>query len=436
MSNEVSCPHCDQTFEMDAAGYADIVNQIKGAEFEAELHDRLEQAEEKHKIEIELAKKEVLAEPEKRISYLENQIVNHPRDIEFAKKELMGDLSEESVNKDKQIVRLKNEIEASKTETELAVNKATTPLEKKILNLENQIGSADTEKDLMEKSLNQSFNTRLEAKDEIIRIKDEEIDRVKDMKVKMSVKEIGENLEKWCEDQFNILRPSAFPNADFGKDNISLKDEDEAHGTKGDFIFRESDSSGVEFVSIMFEMKDKMEDTKGEKNESHLKKLDQDRKKKKCEYAILVSMLEMDSELYNRGIVDMSHKYEKMYIVRPQHFMPLLTLIRNEAKKSLGIRNEMAIIKSQNYDIENFENKMLEFQQGFGKNVMSARTNFETAIKDIDATIKKLEKIKSSLTTSSRQLRLANDKTQDLSIKKLTRNNPTMKDKFDNLEKR
>jgi hypothetical protein len=287
----------------------------------------------------------------------------------------------------------------------------------------------------MEKSLNESFNTRLEAKDEIIRIKDEEIDRVKDMKVKMSVKEIGENLEKWCEDQFNILRPSAFPNAEFEKDNISLKDEDEAHGTKGDYIFRESDSSGVEFVSIMFEMKDKMEDTKGEKNESHLKKLDQDRKKKKCEYAILVSMLEMDSELYNRGIVDMSHKYEKMYIVRPQHFMPLLTLIRNEAKKSLGIRNEMAIIKSQNYDIENFENKMLDFQEGFGKNVMSARTNFETAIKDIDATIKKLEKIKSSLTTSSRQLRLANDKTQDLSIKKLTRNNPTMKDKFDNLKK-
>jgi len=420
---------------MDAAGYAEIVNQIKGAEFEAELHDRLEQAEEKHKIEIELAKKEALAEPEKRISNLENQIKNHPRDIEFAKKEVIGDLSEESVNKDKQIERLKNEIKASKTETELAVNKATSPLEKEILNLENQIGSADTEKDLMEKSLNESFNTRLEAKDEIIRIKDEEIDRVKDMKVKMSVKGIGENLEKWCEDQFNILRPSAFPNAEFEKDNISLKDEDEAHGTKGDYIFRESDSSGVEFVSIMFEMKDKMEDTKGEKNESHLKKLDQDRKKKKCEYAILVSMLEMDSDLYNRGIVDMSHKYEKMYIVRPQHFMPLLTLIRNEAKKSLGIRNEMAIIKSQNYDIENFENKMLEFQEGFGKNVMSARTNFETAIKDIDATIKKLEKIKSSLTTSSRQLRLANDKTQDLSIKKLTRNNPTMKDKFDDLKK-
>ena len=254
----------------------------------------------------------MLGEKEKQISELEHKISNHERDIEFSKKEVIGDLSEESVNKDKQIERLKNEIKASKTETELAVNKATSPLEKEILNLENQIGSADTEKDLMEKSLNESFNTRLEAKDEIIRIKDEEIDRVKDMKVKMSVKEIGENLEKWCEDQFNILRPSAFPNAEFEKDNISLKDEDEAHGTKGDYIFRESDSSGVEFVSIMFEMKDKMEDTKGEKNESHLKKLDQDRKKKKCEYAILVSMLEMDSELYNRGIVHMSHKYEKM----------------------------------------------------------------------------------------------------------------------------
>ena len=337
--------------------------------------------------------------------------------------------------KNKEILTLKNELDAAGTNLKLTVSEATSSLDKKILTLEHQVSTSDTEKNLLEKSLNESFNTRLEAKDDIIRIKDEEIDRVKDMKVKMSVKGIGENLEKWCEDQFNILRPSAFPNAEFEKDNISLKDEDEVHGTKGDYIFRESDSSGVEFVSIMFEMKDKMEDTKGEKNESHLKKLDQDRKKKKCEYAILVSMLEMDSELYNRGIVDMSHKYEKMYIVRPQHFMPLLTLIRNEAKKSLGIRNEMAIIKSQNYDIENFENKMLDFQEGFGKNVMSARTNFETAIKDIDATIKKLEKIKSSLTTSSRQLRLANDKTQDLSIKKLTRNNPTMKDKFDDLKK-
>jgi hypothetical protein len=407
MSKEVSCPHCKQTFEMDAAGYADIMNQIRDAEFETEIHQRLQSEQEKHVLAVKVAEAKIKEDSAKNIT-----------------------------DKDKQIDRLKNELKASETDLKMAVNEASSSLDKKIMTLEHKVSTSDTEKNLLEKSLNESFNTRLEAKDEIIRMKDEEIDRVKDMKVKMSVKAIGENLEKWCEDQFNILRPSAFPNAEFEKDNISLKDEDEVHGTKGDYIFRESDSSGVEFVSIMFEMKDKMEDTKGEKNESHLKKLDQDRKKKKCEYAILVSMLEMDSELYNRGIVDMSHKYKKMYIVRPQHFIPLLTLIRNEAKKSLGIRNEMAIIKSQNYDIENFENKMLDFQEGFGKNVMSARTNFEAAIKDIDATIKKLEKIKSSLTTSSRQLRLANDKTQDLSIKKLTRNNPTMKDKFDDLKKK
>lgn len=407
MSKEVSCPHCKQTFEMDAAGYADIMNQIRDAEFETEITQRLQSEHEKHVLAVKVAEAKIKEDSAKNIT-----------------------------DKDKQIDRLKNELKASETDLKMAVNEASSSLDKKIMTLEHKVSTSDTEKNLLEKSLNESFNTRLEAKDEIIRMKDEEIDRVRDMKVKMSVKAIGENLEKWCEDQFNILRPSAFPNAEFEKDNISLKDEDEVHGTKGDYIFRESDSSGVEFVSIMFEMKDKMEDTKGEKNESHLKKLDQDRKKKKCEYAILVSMLEMDSELYNRGIVDMSHKYKKMYIVRPQHFIPLLTLIRNEAKKSLGIRNEMAIIKSQNYDIENFENKMLDFQDGFGKNVMSARTNFEAAIKDIDATIKKLEKIKSSLTTSSRQLRLANDKTQDLSIKKLTRNNPTMKDKFDDLKKK
>ncbi len=439
---QVVCPHCEQVFEMDAAGYADIVKQIKDVEFETEIHERLQSEQEKHLLAIKVAEAKIkedsaknITDKDKQIDRLKNELMASETNLKLAVKDATSPLDKKIMTleqeKNKEILTLKNELETAGTNLKLAVNEAKSSLDKKIMTLEHRVSTSDTEKDLLEKSLNESFNTRLEAKDDIIRIKDEEIDRVKDMKVKMSVKGIGENLEKWCEDQFNILRPSAFPNAEFEKDNISLKDDDEAHGTKGDFIFRESDSSGVEFVSIMFEMKDKMEDTKGEKNETHLKKLDQDRKKKKCEYAILVSMLEMDSDLYNRGIVDMSHKYEKMYIVRPQHFMPLLTLIRNEAKKSLQIRNEMAIIKSQNYDIENFENKMLDFQEGFGKNVMSARKNFETAIKDIDATIKKLEKIKSNLTTSSRQLRLANDKTQDLSIKKLTRNNPTMKAKFD-----
>ena len=454
----ITCPHCDQVFEIDASGYAEIVEQIKGEEFERELHSRLKDAADKHRIQAELDKKEVLGEKEKKISELEHKISNHEReieiatkavlvekekqisklehkisnherDIEFAKKEVKEELSEESANKDHQIQRLKNEIDASGTNTELAITKATSSLEKEILNLENQIGSADTEKDLMEKSLNESFNTRLEAKDEIIRIKDEEIDRVKDMKVKMSVKEIGENLEKWCENQFNALRATAFPNAYFEKDNTSVKEDDEEKGTKGDYIFREADSNGTEFASIMFEMKDKMDETKGKTNESHLKKLDKDRRKKNCEYAVLVSMLEMDNDLYNRGIVAI-YEYEKMFVVRPQFFIPIISLIRNEARKSLQLRNELAIIKSQNVDIENFENDLLNFQDGFGKNYSTAKKYYEMAIKDIDATIIKLEKIKKSLTTSGNQLRLANDKTQDLTIKKLTRKNPTMKAKF------
>ena len=435
MSKEVSCPHCEQTFEMDAAGYADIVNQIKGAKFEAELHDRLEQAAEKHKIEVELAKKEVLTEKEKKISILENQINNHEREIEFAKNEVISDIQEEIVNKDKQIERLKNEREASKTNTELAVNKAITPLDIEILELKNRVSSADTEKELLEKQMEKTHLIEINAKDEIIRLKGEEIDRVKEMKLKLSVKEIGEKLEQWCENQFNILRPSAFPDAYFEKDNTNVTDVGEERGTKGDYIFRDSDSKGVEFVSIMFEMKDKMEDTKGKTNESHLKKLDNDRRKKNCEYAVLVSMLEENNELYNTGIIDMSHKYEKMYVVRPHYFIPILTLIRNEARKSLDLRHELAIIRSQNVDYENFENDLFDFRENMDKNVGTARKYYETAIKDIDGAIQKLEKIKKSLTTSGRQLRLANDKAQDLSIKKLTRNNPTMKAKFDDLKK-
>ena len=231
-----------------------------------------------------------------------------------------------------------------------------------------------------------------------------------------------------------MVRATAFPHAYFEKDNESVKDEGDAKGTKGDYIFRDSDTSGIEYISIMFEMKDKMEDTKGQTNESRLAKLDKDRRKKNCEYAVLVSMLEPDNELFNSGPVDMSHKYEKMYVVRPQDFMLILSLIRNEARKSLEMRNELAVIRDQNIDYENFENKLLEFQDGFGKNYETAKKYYETAIKDIDDTIKKLEKIKASLTTSGRQLRLANDKTQDLSIKKLTKGNPTMKAKFDELD--
>ena len=401
---QVVCPHCEQVFEMDAAGYADIVKQIKDAEFETEIHQRLQSEQEKHVLAVKVAEAKIKEDSAKNIT-----------------------------DKDKQIGRLKNELKFAEIKAKLGVNEAKSPLEGEIRDLKNEIKLKENEKELLEKNLKESHRVKLESKQDIIDLKDEEITRIKDMKLKMSVKEIGEKLEKWCENQFNAIRASTFPNASFGKDTKIVKEDDEEKGTKGDFIFREADSNGTEFASIMFEMKDKMDETKGETNESHLKKLDIDRRKKNCEYAVLVSMLEMDNDLYNRGIVDKSHEYEKMIVVRPQCFIPIISLIRNEARKSLELRQELEISRSQNVDIENFENKLSDYAAAFGKNVASAKTNFDSAIKHIDETIVKLEKIKAHLTTSNNQLRLANDKTQDLSIKKLTRKNPTMKAKFDEL---
>ena len=403
---EVTCPHCEQVFEMDAAGYADIAKQIKDSEFNKELETRLKDAEKIHAKEIELVKAKVTEEK-----------------------------SKEAADKDRVIEKLKGELESAEYKSKLEINDAVSPLKEKVAELKNQINSTEKEMALKEKTLNESHQIELKSKQQIIDLKDDEISRIKDMKSKMSVKEIGEKLEQWCENQFNLLRASAFPNSYFAKDNESIKEADETKGTKGDYIFREEDSNGVEFVSIMFEMKDKMDETKGETNKSHLAKLDKDRKKKNCEYAVLVSMLEMDNELYNSGIVDMCiHGYEKMYVVRPHYFIPLLSLIRNEARKSLDIRNELTIIKSQNIDIENFQNDILEFRDKFGKNYGSSMTNLQKAIDQIDATIKKLDSVKKSLTTSGNQLRLANDKAQNLTIKKLTNKNPTMKALFEELE--
>ncbi len=431
---DVKCPHCNSIFEMDATGYADIVSQIRSDEFEHELNSRIKDLESNHKVKLELAEQSIASDKDQQILKLQNQIDNHAREIKIAKNEAEGQIREELFAREKQIERLENERKAAETNTELLVTKATGQLEKDIIELQNKVDLAENQKELELKQLEQTNLVQLSAKDEIIRLKDDEIVRVKDMKLKMSVKDIGEQLEQWCENQFNKIRATAFPNAHFEKDNESVKDEEETKGTKGDYIFRDFDINGIDYISIMFEMKDKMEGTKGQTNESHLAKLDKDRKKKKCEYAVLVSMLEPENELYNAGPVDMSHKYEKMYVVRPQEFMLILSLIRNEARKSLDMRNELEIIRSQNIDYEDFENKLLDFQDAFGKNVATAQNYYQTAITDIDATIKKLEKIKASLTTSGRQLRLANDKTQDLSIKKLTKGNPTMKEKFDQLE--
>lgn len=428
---EIKCPKCNSVFEMDASGYSDIVNQVRSEEFESELNQRLKDQESNHKVKVELAEQSIAAEKDKQILSLQNQIDHHARELEIAKSEAAAAVREDLIAKEKQVDRLKNEKLAAETETKLVVAQATGDLEKEIMNLKSKLELAEAQKELEIKQLEQTNLAEMKAKDDIIRFKEDEIGRVKDMKLKMSVKDIGEKLEQWCENQFNMVRATAFPNAYFEKDNKSVKDEEDDKGTKGDFIFRDAGPNGIEYISIMFEMKDKMEGTKGQTNESHLTKLDKDRRKKKCEYAVLVSMLEPENELYNAGPVDMSHKFEKMYVVRPQDFMLILSLIRNEARKSLDMRNELAIQRNQNVDVENFENKLHAFQTAFGKNVETARNYYEAAIKDIDATIKKLEKIKASLTTSGRQLRLANDKTQDLTVKKLTHGNPTMRAKFE-----
>lgn len=425
---DVKCPNCNTIFEMDASGYTEIVNQIRSEEFEKELNQRLKDAEKNHKMQLELVEKNIVSEKDKEISSLKNVIDNHAREIEFAKNEALSAAKEEMFAKDKQIERLKNERKAAEDNTELAVTKATGPLEMNIAELKNKLKAADTEKELEIKQLEQTNQVKLSAKEEIIRLKDEEIERVKDMKLKLSTKMVGETLELHCENQFNTLRATAFPNAYFEKDNQVVD------GSKGDYVFREADANDVEFISIMFEMKNENDATKTKKkNEDFLKELDKDRKAKGCEYAVLVSLLETDSDLYNNGIVDMSHKYEKMYVVRPQFFIPIITLLRNAALKSIAIRNELALIKSQNIDIENFEGDLKDFQDKFSRNYDLATRQFTEAIKRIDKSIEELQKTKEQLLKSGNNYRLANDKAQDLSIKKLTRGNPTMKAKFDNL---
>jgi len=398
--SDIECPHCHQKFEMDAAGYASIVNQVRSAEFEAEVASRIADAEKAHAMAIQLAEAKIIEQ----------------KDSEFA-------------NKDKQIERLKGDLQKKDMEIKIAVSDATNPLQNQLLELQNRVNNADTEKSLMEKTLTEKHQIELKAKDQIIQLKDDEIELRKDMKMKLSTKMLGETLEQHCELQFNKLRSTAFPRAYFEKDNDASK------GTKGDYIFKEADANDVQFISIMFEMKNEGDETKSKKkNEDFLEKLDKDRKAKGCEYAVLVSLLEADNDLYNDGIVDMSHKYDKMYVVRPQFFIPIITLLRNAALKSIEIRNELALIKSQNIEIENFENDLLDFQERFAKNYDLASRQFMEAIKRIDKSIDELQKTKEQLLKSGNNYRLANDKAQDLSVKKLTRNNPTMKAKFDALE--
>ena len=397
---EIRCPRCGEPFRIDEAGYAAILKQVHDAEFEKELSRKRGEFEKEKQGAVELAVSRAEKEKEKELATLS---------LSLAEKE-------------QEIARLSLQIELDKTKSENAIERAVQDREKEILKLRNDLSLANSKHELCISQINEAHKNELRAKEN-------EIAYYKDLKLRLSTKMLGETLEQHCETEFNRLRMTAFRNAYFEKDN------DAKSGSKGDYVYRECADDGTEFISIMFEMKNEADETSTKhKNEDFFKKLDKDRKEKNCEYAVLVSLLEADSELYNAGIVDVSYKYEKMYVIRPQFFIPLISILRNAALNSLSYKQALAEVRNQNIDITNFENSLLDFQDKFSNNYRLASEKFGTAISEIDKTIEHLQKVKDALIGSERQLRLANDKAQDLSIKKLTKNNPTMQAKFAQLK--
>lgn len=419
--NEIICPNCKKAFKVDEAGFADILKQVRDRQFEEELQNRLNLADKEKESAVKLAEANTR-------NLFQEQLAKKDKELIELKSQHTITLTEKSNKKEAEISQLKAKIDKVEVEKKLAINEATQKIEKERDNLENDLKTKDLEKQNLKSSLIQQYTTELKNKDNIIKYKDDEIARVKDMKLKLSTKMLGETLEQHCETEFNKLRATAFQKAYFEKDN------DSKSGSKGDFIYKESDDAGNEIISIMFEMKNEGEETATKKkNEDFFKELDKDRNEKKCEYAVLVSLLEVESEYYNTGIVDVSHKYNKMYVVRPQFFIPIITLLRNAAMNSIQYKAELALVRSQNIDITNFEEKMNAFKDGFARNYDLASRKFKDAIDGIDKTIRELEKTKSALLSSENNLRLANEKTEDLTIKKLTHNNPTMKARFQGL---
>jgi hypothetical protein len=420
--NEIICPNCKKAFKVDEAGFADILKQVRDHQFEEELQNRLNLAEREKDSAVKLAEATIK-------NALQEQLVKKDKELAEYKWQSELALSEKLNRKETEITQLKAKIDNVEVEKKLAVNEAVQKVEKERDQLANNLKTKDLEKQNLESSLKQQFSTELQNKDAIIKYKDDEIARVKDMKLKLSTKMLGETLEQHCETEFNKLRSTAFQKAYFEKDN------DSRSGSKGDFIYKEHDEFGNEIISIMFEMKNEGDETATKKkNEDFLKELDKDRLEKKCEYAVLVSLLEADNEFYNTGIVDMAHRFSKMYVVRPQFFIPMITLLRNAAMNSMQYKSELALVRSQNIDITNFEDKINKFKDGFARNYDLASRKFKDAIDGIDKTIKELQKTKDALLSSENNLRLANEKTEDLTIKKLTHGNPTMKAKFDELE--
>jgi hypothetical protein len=459
---EINCPHCGKAFKIDESGYAEILKQVRDNEFDQDLHERLALAEKEKQAAVELALakaagelqqkaaskdaeiqdlkskldageitrqlaiNEALSEVEKQRDSLANELeqARHDKEsaVQLAKAKSLNELQKAAGAKDAEIQALKAQLDAIETAKKLAITEAVSTVEKERDQFKSGLERAELEMELAKKSLKDKYETQIKDREDTI-------ERLRDLKARLSTKMIGETLEQHCETEFNRVRAMAFPRAHFEKDN------DARSGSKGDYIFRESDGDGTEIVSIMFEMKNESDTTTTKtKNEDFLKELDKDRNEKGCEYAVLVSLLEPESELYNTGIVDVFHRYPKMYVVRPQFFLPLISLLRNAAQNSMQYKSELALVKSQNIDITNFENELDTFKAAFGKNYELASKRFQTAIDEIDKSIDHLQKTKEALLGTDRNLRLANDKAQDVTLKKLTRNNPTMAQKFAELK--
>ena len=460
--HEIICPHCNKAFKIDETGYADILKQVRDGDFEKQLHERLELAEQDKRSAVELAQAKITGELQKSAAAKEAEIqdlrarldagevtrqlavaqalsaVEKERDAlahdlvqakrdreamaELAQANLLNELQKTTAAKEIEIQALKAKLDAGTVTQKLAITEAVSAVEKERDELKNGLEKIVFEKHLAEQSLKEKYETQLKDRDDAI-------DRLRDMKARLSTKMVGETLEQHCETEFNRVRAMAFPRAYFEKDN------DARAGSKGDFIFRDRDESDTEIVSIMFEMKNESDETTTKKkNEDFFRELDKDRTEKGCEYAVLVSLLEPDSELYNGGIVDVFHRYPKMYVIRPQFFIPIITLLRNAAMNSLKYKTELAQVRAQNIDITNFEAQLENFKSAFGKNYDLAAKRFQTAIDEIDKSIDHLQKTKEALLGTDRNLRLANDKAQDVTIKKLARGNPTMAAKFAELK--
>lgn len=415
MSNEIKCPHCGEVFTVDESGYAAILNQVRDQEFQREVDARVSLAEKSREQEVALAVTKAEEALRAQIAERDGELVNLKAQLSVQQQQASMETQiavqrAEAAAKDAQVA-----VERERDDLRGKVERARDELEAQKTRAEAELARARAEAQAQ-------LAEKLRAKDELIADREREIERIQDMKARLSTKMLGESLEQHCEIEFNRLRPTAFPRAYFEKDNEVVE------GTKGDFVFRDFDEEGNEIVSIMFEMKNEADDSTHRKtNESHFKKLDADRRKKGCEYAVLVSLLEPDNELYAAGITDVSYRFEKMYVIRPQFFIPLITLLRNAALSSMDARRELALVRQQNIDVTNFEDQLADFKDKFGRNYRLASERFAKAIDEIDKSIDHLQKIKEHLLGSERNLRLANDKAEDLTVKKLTRKNPTMK---------